>query len=1585
MRAWLPRRIRLISTLPLVLTTVLLSGVAGAETITYTAELPAARVRVVSDGTLFSVRLDATAGEYHLLAEPGEPALTFRVVRVLLPQGREVDSFDAVRVAGLSAVVSESFRPILAAAPRDPREFDESQQAPAGTVVPDGLVEPPDGGPFPTRVARYLGTGYLHGHAIASFAVFPFQVDGERLVLHERIELTVTTRASSGATELARPQRMSSARAREIHNQIDELVANPPLAFGLDAAVAAPSRGRFDPAPAPSLEGSVVEYLIVTVDSLAASYQRLADWKTAKGVPTVIRTLEWIHANNRRGVDIQETLRFFIKDAYEKWGVKWVLLGGDTQDIPTRYCYNTYYYGGRYIPVDLYYAGLDGSWNADHDDVWGESYSSGTPDNADLYAEVIVGRLPTSSTTDVDILVDKIINYTTPVDPSYTDKMMWLAEVLFPYPWNPGQDIDVNGADTAEYVIQVNPEVNVMDIVRAYETEYLYPGAIHESRQQAIDSLDAGFNLVYHVGHGYRFNMHVGDVNVVISDADALTNQDRFSNMYLLNCTAVAFDFDCLGEHFLKNPNGGAVSIVGSSESAFPDASIHYMNEYTRLLFAENVIHIGDAYTRSRLPRTPFAEFADNPDRWTHFIYTILADPELPLWTGAVDTLQVVHADSVGMGVNSLQVDVTASGAPAESVLVCLWKATDDYQYELTDAAGSVTFDFTCESPGTVSVVATGRNHSRYQGSITVGAESGAYLSFAGLTVNDATALWTEGNGDGIIDAGETIEFTPLLYNTGQTQSGWALLTLRSNDPLVTVTDSLSAIGPVQPGETTTAVDVWSVEFAAGASDESAVDFTVFATEPGGDWTDSFTRLIHAPRLEFVTLIKDDSPPHGNGNGILENGEEFLLFCSLKNYGTGAASGLVAVASDVGGGVVVVDSADTYPEIVPFAEELNVAGFRLSETNTAVENPLAVTVTDAYGRILADTVELREPSPPSNLLFDTSLGQDRIHMWWTPSASADVDRYRVYRATSPGGPYAIASADLVDHANFTDMALAASTRYYFKTAAVDASGNESPASAEFTASTTPPQLSGWPNVLAAESSNSPAVGDIDGDGDLEVVVGNDVMYAWHHDGVEVRDGDSNLQSWGVFSDQGSDFVGPAALARLDGKPGLEIVAAAYTSKEVFCFDYTGAVLPGWPQPTTYEVRAGVVVGDLDGDNDFEIIAIDQDAIMYAWHHDGNEVIDGDGNPGTSGVFRRFPDVSATHYQMPAVCDVDDDGADEIIIGTQDSTLYAIGGDGNDLPGWPVTIDNTAGGGVAVGDVDDDGALEIVCTVRNTSSLILYELDGSLVWSRYVHQNLFFNPSPSLADLTGDGKLEIIYPGSNGKLQVKLYNGNNLPGFPVTYSATTYTESSPVVADVSGDGLPDVLVGDEGKLINAWDASGSMIDGFPLATQNAVRGTPAVVDFDGDGDVDVVGVSFDRKVYAWDAAVPYDETASLWPEYKANSHRNACVGYEVPSPVEDGRAPSTVARLGQNIPNPFNPVTTIAFQVPDGTPLRVSLVVYDVTGARIKTLANGPMAAGLHSRRWEGTDERGNRVSTGVYFYRLEMPGFADTKKMVLLK
>jgi len=1577
MRVCTPRQFRLIFTVPLILTTAMLSGEATAATVSYTAALAAANVRLVSTGVNTRIVVDAgSGGEYHDLSDPGSPVLPYRVVRVLLPDGEEFVRFDAT--AGQTVVVSESFSPAVANAPRDP-ESAPSAEFPllAGTR---------EGDAFPTAPARYLGTSHWHGHTIASFAVFPFQVGGGRLTVRESVVLTIETRPETDGDSIVKPLRMPHGRIDKIRRQLASLVANPRESTSLALVAADRPGGRFEPAPAPSLEGSPVEYLIITTDELAAAYQRLALWKTSKGVPTVVRTVEWIQATQRRGVDIQETIRFFIRDAYQKWGVTWVLLGGDTPEIPARYCYNTYYYGGRYLPVDLYYAGLDGSWNADHDDVWGEPPLGFYSDEVDLYAEVYMGRLPTSSIADVDVMIDKIINYTTAVDPSYTNKMMFLAEVLFPYPWEPGNPFDVNGADTAEYVIASNPELSSMDIVRAYETDYLYPGSIHESRDQAVDSLNAGFDLVYHIGHGFRFNMHVGDINVLIADADTLSNQNRFCNMYLLNCTAVAFDYDCLAEHFLENPNGGAVSVVGANESAFPDASVHYMNEYTRLLFGEKAVRIGEAFARSRLPRTPMAEIADNPDRWTHYIYSLLADPEMALWTGTVDTLQVTHVPAIGMGVNPIQIDVTAGGAPAESVLVCLWKENDDYQYALTDAAGQVTFDFACESPGSLSVVATGLNHKRYQGWITVGQEAAAYLNLGEIAVDDSPSGYVAGNGDGIIDAGEFIAFVPSLANTGASASNWTVLTLRSDDPLVTITDSVAVVGPIPPGDSIASSDFWVVDFATSTPDEAAVEFTVSLSQVGGgDWTDTFTRVVHAPQLEWMTVRRDDSPPLGNGNGVIEDGEEFLLFFKVKNYGSGTAAGLTAEIIDTAGGFVLVDSVDSYADVTSMTEAENTLGFRLSERNTLMFNYLEINVTDAHGRLLSNTVEFREPIAPGNLRFNTSLGEDKIHMWWDYSPSPDVDRYNVYRSTTPGGPYVIATTDLVDHANFTDMGLTPSTRYYYVVAAVDESGNESPPSPEESATTPPPSLYGWPNTLPDESANSPAVGDVDGDGDVEVFVGNDRMYAWHHDGQELRDGDNNLQTWGVFSDQGEDFIGPAALANIDGKPGLDIIAAAYTSMEVYCFDYTGAVLPGWPKSTSFGVRASVMAADLDGDHDFEIIAIDQDAIMYAWHHDGLEVRDGDGIPGTDGVFYRFPDTPWMHYQAPAACDIDDDGDEEIVIGTQDSTLYVLNGDGSHAPGWPVALGDFGGGGVAIGDIDDDGDLEIVCTVKNTSSIRVYSHDGIWQWSRFAHQTLFFNPSPALGDLTGDGKLEIVYPGSNGKLYVFRYNGTPLAGWPIDYSTTSYTESSPVLADVSGNGLPDIVLGDETKQIQAFDSGGNLLDGFPLSSQNAFRGTPIATDLDGDDDLDILAVGYDRTVYAWDFDQPFDPDACPWPEFRANSHRNGCIGFAVPTAIENESTPAARAGLEQNVPNPFNPVTTIVFHVPDGAALQTTLTVYDVTGARVKTLVNRDMPSGRHEVRWDGTNEWGHGVGTGVYFYRISMPGFSDTKKMVLLK
>ncbi len=91
-----------------------------------------------------------------------------------------------------------------------------------------------------------------------------------------------------------------------------------------------------------------------------------------------------------------------------------------------------------------------------------------------------------------------------------------------------------------------------------------------------------------------------------------------------------------------------------------------------------------------------------------------------------------------------------------------------------------------------------------------------------------------------------------------------------------------------------------------------------------------------------------------------------------------------------------------------------------------------------------------------------------------------------------------------------------------------------------------------------------------------------------------------------------------------------------------------------------------------------------------------------------------------------------------------------------------------------------------------------------------------------------------------------------------------------------------------------------------------------------------------------------------------------------------------AKLEQNTPNPFNPKTEIAFTVPLAT--EVSLVIYDVAGRLVRSLVTDePMDLGEHVRTWDGLDDGGNRVSSGVYFYRLATDETESIKKMVLLK
>ena len=97
---------------------------------------------------------------------------------------------------------------------------------------------------------------------------------------------------------------------------------------------------------------------------------------------------------------------------------------------------------------------------------------------------------------------------------------------------------------------------------------------------------------------------------------------------------------------------------------------------------------------------------------------------------------------------------------------------------------------------------------------------------------------------------------------------------------------------------------------------------------------------------------------------------------------------------------------------------------------------------------------------------------------------------------------------------------------------------------------------------------------------------------------------------------------------------------------------------------------------------------------------------------------------------------------------------------------------------------------------------------------------------------------------------------------------------------------------------------------------------------------------------------------------------------------EGVVPTAFA-LAQNFPNPFNPSTTIAFQL--GLPSQVELSIYSVGGQRVRTLFSGALPAGPHRQQWDGRDERGERVASGAYLYRLSASDFVATRQLMLLK
>jgi len=385
-----------------------------------------------------------------------------------------------------------------------------------------------------------------------------------------------------------------------------------------------------------------VDVLIVTSGQLAGEFQRLADFQETQGLTARVVLLPWIASAVDPGRDEQETVRNLIVAAHAEWGTRYVLIGGDAGVVPVRYIHSEFYPpgGGTDIPADLYYAGLDGDWDADGDGIYGEPYvdEANPGDDADLMPDVALGRAPVNDVDQAAVFVDKAIRFAEAVAPAAPDRALLLAEVLFPSNWSPGEPITLDGADLAEELLPLFAGANPpWDVARLYENDGAYPGSFPLDHDAAVDSLASGrYRLVHHVGHGSFEALSVGDDPITAADVAELTNAPHeFILSSWFGYASAAFDSTTLIERMLWHPDGGCVAGVGGSRATFPIAT----QDLSVALLAAALqpgARLGDAFAAVYDDLDPDALARETVTRWTALTATCLGDPTLPVSTVAL-------------------------------------------------------------------------------------------------------------------------------------------------------------------------------------------------------------------------------------------------------------------------------------------------------------------------------------------------------------------------------------------------------------------------------------------------------------------------------------------------------------------------------------------------------------------------------------------------------------------------------------------------------------------------------------------------------------------------------------------------------------------------------------------------------------------------------------------------------------------------------------------------------------------------------------------------------------------------------------
>lgn len=555
---------------------------------------------------------------------------------------------------------------------------------------------------------------------------------------------------------------------------------------------------------------------------------------------------------------------------------------------------------------------------------------------------------------------------------------------------------------------------------------------------------------------------------------------------------------------------------------------------------------------------------------------------------------------------------------------------------------------------------------------------------------------------------------------------------------------------------------------------------------------------------------------------------------------------------------------------------------------------------------------------------------------------------------------------------------------------------------QLTAQTIPNQY-GWPRSASGDwglYSNSPTIADFDGDGVMNISVTKSFatpeLFVWKANGA-YQVGFPQMVAAGQLQNSGSIEI--TAAGDVDGDGKMELVFGDENGM-LFVYKANGQQITGSPYflGSQHESTTPALI-DIDEDGKLDIVITSyyrdspyNDAKLHVLRYNGTQF---EYIPG-------FPvDIVYGGDSAPAAGDVNNDGHNEIVYISggriADSTaaqLCMVDRTGRPLEGWPMKITySTPGAAPALYDLDNNGDLEIIIKLNMTfggiNGIYAFDYTGKIfpnfpipVYSGHYFANV------AIGDMTGDSIPELAYgtvtPVDSGLAWAWKLDGTLLPGFPQRIYAT-WVDGSVAIADVSGDGKGDVIVPTSKGAIYAFTDSAQLVPGFPLIAEDVhvvigFETSPTLADIDGDGDTEIFAGSLNRRVYGYDTPGIFNVEKS-WLTYKGNAQRTGgqIRGYRPPVSADENINSPDEFSLEQNYPNPFNPSTVIRFTLP--VSVTADLRIYNILGQEVAVLLNeAEMTAGRH----QVTFEAGN-LPGGVYIYRLKAGMRSFTGKMTLLK